>query len=264
MIVREMADGHLLCIHQTSHALMAEGFCRYWGNSDFARPRPHAATLLAIAQHDNGWYEWECDPQLRADGYPMDFIHFSDQVQKTELWRRGIERTWAQHPYAGLLVGNHAALLYRASLADGVYSGEAAAAVEAFLAEQEARRAQAHRLLGQDSLYAAALRPEAVDSNTRLLQFGDRASLQISVPWAADARLSNCPVNGVGQFTALHMRYDEPHITFDPWPYHVDEFEVHMEGYLLAQNRFERTADYQQALAEAPFYRQTWRVQRQG
>ena len=40
MIVREMANGQLLCIHQTTHALMAEQFCRHWGNGDFARPLP--------------------------------------------------------------------------------------------------------------------------------------------------------------------------------------------------------------------------------
>ena len=55
MIVREMPNGQLLCIHQTSHALMAEEFCRHWGNADFAAPTPYAETMLAIAQHDNGW-----------------------------------------------------------------------------------------------------------------------------------------------------------------------------------------------------------------
>lgn len=59
MIVRELADGRLLCIRQTSHALMAAAFCRHWGNADFAPPAPYEPVLLAIAQHDNGWTEWE-------------------------------------------------------------------------------------------------------------------------------------------------------------------------------------------------------------
>jgi hypothetical protein len=116
MIVRAQPDGRLLCIHQTSHALMAYGFCRHWGNSDFAAPTPHAPVLAGIAQHDGGWSEWEAAPRLRADGAPMDFMHGPSLAEKLAIWQRGIERAAAQHPYAGLLVGRHAALLYQQDL----------------------------------------------------------------------------------------------------------------------------------------------------
>ena len=68
MIVRKLADGRLFCINQTSHALMAAQFCRAWGNDDVAPPAPVDIVRMAVAQHDNGWYEWECAPKLRADG----------------------------------------------------------------------------------------------------------------------------------------------------------------------------------------------------
>ena len=112
MIVREQPDGRLLVVNQTSHALMAAAYCRHWGNREFARPEPYDAVLAGIAQHDNGWYEWEEQPRLRADGYPMDFLHHDDPLAKVDLWARGAARAAAQHPYAGLLVGQHAASLY--------------------------------------------------------------------------------------------------------------------------------------------------------
>ncbi|MBV7337165.1 DUF3891 family protein [Chloroflexi bacterium TSY] len=89
-------------IKASTHAVMAAAFCRHWGNADFARPKPYEIVMLAIEQHDNGWYEWELSSKLRADGYPMDFIHDDDPFGKIELWRRGINRAYAQHPYAAI------------------------------------------------------------------------------------------------------------------------------------------------------------------
>lgn len=59
MIVRASGDGCLFCISQTTHAAMSEAFCQRWGNVDFAQLEPHDAMMLAIGQHDNGWWEWE-------------------------------------------------------------------------------------------------------------------------------------------------------------------------------------------------------------
>ncbi len=84
-----MPDGRLLCINQTSHALMAAEFCHHWGNRDFACPQPYAAVMLGIAQHDNGWYEWEQRPHLRGDGYPMDFLHGPPGEEKIALVATG-------------------------------------------------------------------------------------------------------------------------------------------------------------------------------
>ena len=55
------------------HAAGARG----WGNEEFAVPGHFAASadservrrevVLAVAEHDNGWLEWEADPPLSAD-----------------------------------------------------------------------------------------------------------------------------------------------------------------------------------------------------
>jgi hypothetical protein len=262
VIVREMDGGRLLCIHQTTHALMSAQFCRFWGNAAFAPPQPYTPVLMAIAQHDNGWFEWERWPRLRDDGVPMDFITYTDQAEKTQLWQRGIERAWAQNPYAALLISRHASLLYEGFQFQDAYDSANNREVTRFLADQKRLLERARRLLGNDEQYRAALQPEVIEVNTRLLQFGDLASLQVSVPWSEQTTIQHCPVDYAGNQTTLEMRYDEETISFDPWPYSIDEFEVTMEGYLLAQNRFENEEAYHQALDKASYYRRAWRVVR--
>jgi hypothetical protein len=262
MIVRKMGDGQLLCVHQTSHGLMAAQFCHHWGNDDFAAPQPYPPVMMAIAQHDNGWYEWELAPRLCANGYPMDFITHTDQPEKTLLWQRGIDRVWAQHPYAALLVSRHASILYEKFLAQGAYQGENRRAVLDFLAADRAMMERARSLLGGDPDLLAAMQPEVIEINTRLLQFGDHASLQVSVPWPTETTLTGCPLDYTGATVEIRMCYDEQIITFDPWPYSVDQFEVTLEGYLLDEERFADETSYHRALAEASFYRKTWNVMR--
>ncbi len=262
MIVRKMPEGKLLCMHQTSHALTAEQFCRHWGNADFAKPRPYSPTILAISQHDNGWYDWELRPKLRDDGYPMDFLRNPDHEGKLNLWRLGISRTSEQHPYAGLLVSRHASLLYQDALASSSYDEHNLQLTKAFLADQDALSVRVRERLRHDSFLGAVLAPDVVDANSRLLQFGDRASLQVSIPWGNDYIHPICPVDWAGTYTAIRMQFDDDCITFDPWPYGVDEFKVHMYGQLLDQRTFADETAYHEALAAARYFRHTWTVHR--
>ncbi|MEA3217805.1 MAG: hypothetical protein QOJ19_3961 [Acidimicrobiia bacterium] len=261
MIVQELPDGRLWCINQTSHAHQAEEFCRRWGNGAFAPPAPYGPVLLGVSQHDNGWYDWELEPELRPDGYPMDFIHGPDWATKLHLWWRGIRRAFDQHPYAGVLVGHHAALLYEGLLESLHLGEEEREATQIFIDEQANVRAEARRLLGADEVLAAALEDEAVEAHTRLLQFGDLASLVVCVPWAA-RRIERCPVDMAETFTAISMEFDERRITFDPWPYGVDHFEVTIWGRVLEDRVFPDADAYRQALAVAPGLHKCWSVER--
>lgn len=260
MIIRELPSGQLLCIHQTTHALMAGELCRHWGNHDFARPEPYAAVMLGIAQHDNGWYEWELQPKLREDGYPEDFLHESDLNAKLQLWRRGIARLYAQHPYAALMLSRHAVLLYESDLASAVLPAEARHRTEEFIREQAQLAATVREQFGDDPIYAPALRNEVLEANTWLLKFGDSASLQVIIPWATERTLARCPVDFQGAYTSIVMRHDGQTITFTPWPFRVETFEVNIHGKLLKQRTFPTAADYHAALAEAPYRRLSWRV----
>lgn len=262
MIVRQLDDGRLLCINQTAHAAMSEVFCRHWGNADFARPEPHDAVMLAIGQHDNGWWEWEQRPHLRSDGYPMDFLHHDDPVGKVALWRRGVERASAQHPYAGLLIARHASLLY-AEFPPADLDEASLAAIQAFIDADHAQ-VNAVRAAWRDHPPAAEwLTPAHIEANTRLLQFGDTASLRVLMPWSPRREIPHCPVDFCGVEAAIVMAHDEQTIHFDPWPFGVDAFTVSVVGRVVAQTHFASEADYHAELAAAPFWEMGWRVVRQ-
>ena len=264
MIVREMSDGRLLCINQTSHALLSEALCRHWGNHEFARPQPYDVVMTAIGQHDNGWHQWESAPKLRADGYPMDFIHEDDPLGKVDLWRRGVAQSYDQHPYSALLIGRHAALLYEKYLDNN--EPDVRREISVFTAEQAKLLVQMRTDFSQTSFYTAALDDQCIDANCRLLQFGDRASLQLGIPWEKTCSISLCPVDGKGEFTTITMQWEQTgrrgHVSFDPWPYSVDRFEVDIHGRLLSQRLFENVADYHMALKSAPYQRLTWSVEK--
>ncbi len=67
-------------ITQPDHAKVSGFLAAHWGNEEFARPgyysdsqdpdRLRAETVLGIAEHDNGWWEWEASPEPDADGLP--------------------------------------------------------------------------------------------------------------------------------------------------------------------------------------------------
>lgn len=261
MIVRQLGEERLLCINQTAHAAMSEAFCRRWGNADFARPEPYDAVMLAIGQHDNGWWEWEQQPRLRRDGYPMDFLHHDDPVGKVALWRRGVERAGAQHPYAGLLIARHASLLY-AEFPSRDLDETVQAAIQAFL-DEDRGRADVLRATWQNQAAAPQwLTPTRIEANTRLLQFGDTASLRVLMPWSPRREIVHCPVDFCGAETAIVMIHDENAIHFDPWPFGVDAFTVSVVGRIVMQTHFASESEYHAALVAAPFQEMTWQVVR--
>lgn len=260
MIVREMPEGRLLCINQTTHALLAAAFCRHWGNRCFAPPMPYEPVMMAIAQHDCGWYGWETIPRLCVDGYPMDFLHGPTGMEKLALWQYGIDQVSAQHPYAGLIVGQHAAIMHAESL--GLIPADERPATETFIENQNERIERTQRSWQKGGPCADALNSPALEAHTRLLQFGDTASLQITMPWDQERLFPCCPLNQQGDVAPVRMHHDGSDVTFDPWPYSVDAFEVTIHGKLLASRRFDDERAYHHALAAAPFHRLTWTVAR--
>jgi hypothetical protein len=260
VLVRAQPNGQLLCVNQTSHALMAAQFCRHWGNRDFAKPVPYDVVMSAIAQHDNGWYEWEATPEIDGDGAPLAFIPGPAYAQKLTIWQRGIDRAAAQHPYMGLLVSRHASLLYTGDLQR--MPGEEQRATAAFLAHQERSTEEVRRWLAHDvELHHATAEPVLM-AHTRLLQFGDSSSLQVAMPWSQERLFVHCPVDFVGTYTTITMHWEGQQISYDPWPFSVDHFTVDLHGRLLDQPTFPDPTTYRAALAAAPLHTLAWHVAR--
>ena len=111
MIVQEQGD-QLLLIRQTDHAVLSGFFAREWGNELFKRPEPFESVRLAAAEHDNGWREWELQPQVDPrTRLPYSFMSLPTEAHLA-LYQKGIERVVKSDRYSGLLVSLHASQLY--------------------------------------------------------------------------------------------------------------------------------------------------------
>ena len=103
-MLKTLQHGKLWLVTQPDHAQVAGYLAAHWGNDDFVRPgyfasapdpeRLRAETVMAIAQHDNGWWEWEATPELAAvDGFPSGLADvLKNQQEGTSRWRLGLRR----------------------------------------------------------------------------------------------------------------------------------------------------------------------------
>src|SRR5215469_13275110 len=115
MILVEEKGGRaevLLVIRQTDHAFLAAFFAREWGNERFSKPQPSVSFCLAVAEHDNGWSDWELEPTLDPKTHlPYSFMSIPTESH-IAFYQRGIERLVKVDHYAGLLAVMHACELY--------------------------------------------------------------------------------------------------------------------------------------------------------
>jgi hypothetical protein len=120
MLISRRGD-KLVLVTQPDHAVMAGDMVSHWGNETFDAPQPLDSVRAAAALHDDGWTEADAEPLLNAtEQRPLHFLEI-DMADHIPLYGRGVERTYAKDPYAGLLVSMHWTGLYRArwGLQDG-------------------------------------------------------------------------------------------------------------------------------------------------
>ena len=125
-MLKTRRDEQTWLVSQPDHGAVAGYLAAHWGNDHFAAPGHFAdahdpdqlcaETVLAIAEHDNGWWEWEAIPELGdLDNLPLDLAEvLKNQQEGMDRWRRGIPRFSEEHPYVSLLISFHAYWLYAA------------------------------------------------------------------------------------------------------------------------------------------------------
>lgn len=206
-MLKTLKDGKNWLISQPDHAEVSAFLATHWGNGEFARPgyyadspdpeRLRAETLLAIAEHDNGWWEWEADPELsESDGFPLGLSELlKNREEGMNRWRLGIPRLCRDHPYASLLVSFHAYWLYAHGYHDDpdpafthlLYwkgssvhpDGKRIDAVRAFLEEVKGMQDELITRLQKDPATAVWVDPNHLNPHVRLLQHMDGLSLSL-------------------------------------------------------------------------------------
>ena len=125
---KTLREDQMWLVTQPEHAQVSGYLAAHWGNDDFAGPgyfasspdseRLRAETVFGIAEHDNGWWEWDASPELSdVDGFPSGLSDVLKNKQEgMNRWRLGVRRFSSNHAYASLLISSHAYWLYAAKI----------------------------------------------------------------------------------------------------------------------------------------------------
>ena len=194
-------------VTQPDHAQVSGYLAGHWGNDDFARPgyfarspdpeRLRAETIFGIAEHDNGWWEWDASPELAdLDGLPLGLAEvLKNQQEGMKRWRLGVRRFSSGHPYASLLISFHAYWLYAGKIqadqdpafAHPLFSKVAPGELlpgnldeaRAFVAEIRGLQDDWTEDLRRDPACTSWVEEEHLHPNVRLLQLADGLSLSL-------------------------------------------------------------------------------------
>ncbi|MFN7941897.1 MAG: DUF3891 family protein [Thermoanaerobaculia bacterium] len=133
-MIRRRSDEGWWVVTQADHARLAADLLALFRLPELIdRPR-RRELLLAVREHDNGWWEADAAPRVdAATGLPLDFREAPPELRR-EIWRRAVERRADEEPYASALIATHALRLLADRRADDEY-GEWLAALEERRAE---------------------------------------------------------------------------------------------------------------------------------
>jgi hypothetical protein len=226
----------VVCVGQASHAWVSGQLARAWGGGGFERPEPWEDVCLAVEQHDIGMAEWDERPALdERTGLPLSFLKMPEDVH-LRLWSAAPGKVLTLSPYAALLVSMHGHALLR--------QREPSAAIDAYLAAQEA--------LQRDLLEAVDGDRARASRNRQLLWALDHLSLALLVPgWSPAAVLAPGP-GGADRAELLVELVADRRAIVDPWPFTAQTVGVVAYGRRLA-GRFADEPALHAALDDAPW-----------
>jgi len=284
-MIRREWKGQLLLIPQTAHAQLAGKLAGQWGNEEFLSPQPRLEVILATAQHDHGWEEWERAPQLNPQkGLPY---HFTEMPipEHLRILRGSVERIRKQNAYAALLVSLHGAALYAHDLDPARDSPQTREQVREFLSEQlkvqqelrweleQAYPPPPPRIVVEDdededepspsreALYHQWISEPHVNLNFRLLQVWDWLSLLLCCFPLTERVIPQVPRND-DPASWVEMKLiprGENAFTLDPYPFRAPQFRVTVSGRLLA-GTFQTQESFLSAYRAAPVQQLTFGV----
>lgn len=260
-MLKRRVGNELWLISQPDHAIVSGYLAAHWGNDEFTRPgyfgaapdpeRLRAETLFAIAEHDNGWWEWEADPELSPDdGLPLGLLDLT-QHDGMERWRLGVPRFVEKHPYVSLLISFHAYWLYAPrceSHPDAAFfhplfahpedapplEGEELDRAKRFVDEQREIQERLIDWLREDAEWSAAVRPENLKPHVRLLQLADALSLALGFGGDKALRLKGIPRTSWDDRVALEIAPGNGRrVICRPYPFDIDPLPVALRGRVL-------------------------------
>ena len=260
MIIQEQGD-QLVVVRQTDHAILAGFFARELGNENVARPEPNDSFRLAVAEHDNGWTEWELNPQIDFATFgPYTFMSIPT-AEHIELYKRGIERIVQADPYAGLLTTMHVAGLYdRARATMPGFSAKYVRSTETQIVAEFIQRLRLQQLrlkvdLRSDPMRRSFAEEKSLQSNLQRLDALDRLSLYFCLAPQEDATIDGVPLDEQGREADWELRPQaDGAVTLTPYPFRRDPLDISILARRIPKRRYADDEDLRKTLALAPFF----------
>jgi hypothetical protein len=253
MLFRELPDGAWLGVSQPMHALVSGQMMRAWGAPGFARAGRPEEVVVAAAQHDVAWMDWEAAPSLDpATGRPHQFRAVGARLH-APMWAAGVRRAAAAWgPWVGLIISRHGSRIYSAYQDRHRMDDRDVDAAETYQREQSAWRAETLALLGatEAELEDAAALVAVVDA----LSLAACGGIE-TLGWSGMA-----PVEGGGT-VPLKLEEGDGVMTVSPWPFAAREVPLEWTARRFAPGtRWTEEAAMREALASAPVERITARL----
>jgi hypothetical protein len=260
LIIQEQGD-QLLLIRQTDHAFLAGFFAKEWGSEEFSRPEPFESFCLAVAEHDNGWSEWELQPTLDAKSRTPNTFMSIPTEEHIALYQRGIERLVKVDHYAALLVSMHCAGLYdRARATMPGYSAKYVKSTETALVNDFVQRLRLQQLRLKVDLRAnPAMKDfvveDALKANFERLETLDRLSLHLCLSPQENCVIDAVPKDAHGDEVDLDLRSEGGNVlTLAPYPFKRDVLEVSILARRISKRVYVDDADFQKTVAQAQYF----------
>lgn len=229
-------------ISQPAHALLASKLVAPWSATD--RPEPWSEFLHAVAQHDNGWHEWERDEWRVIDGRPINF-HELEPSEVVAHVGRTLDRLGRQSRLGELLVAEHYRSLYhtdrdRSPIYDALID-RLEATIEHGCADLELPRARL------DRYYA-------------ILRYGDTLSLLLSLD-RIGTEPHDITTDGDGTpYRAILAPTGGNEVWIDPWPYASDAFDVTVDAKVISRSEFTSGEALREAYRACPAETVRWLI----
>jgi hypothetical protein len=226
MIVNYTESGWQI-ITQRSHGLLAAQICAHW--KDKPLPNRWVETLVATAEHDDVYNEFETDNLLNEKGGP---VNFKETTFRPDYCDTLVKMAETKSVYIALLVSRHIVFVY----------GN----------DPEAKPfCDKLKLLEKGWLKVSGLTKNEIDAAYKLLQFCDAFSLLICQdliqPEKRRIEISQGP-DGV----SYEMKStEEMTLSIKPWPFDVPKFTVSYETRTLSKLVFRDLTDFRTEVSNA-------------
>jgi hypothetical protein len=225
MIVNYTEKGWQI-ITQRSHGLLAAQICAKWRKDK--QPKRWMETLIATAEHDDVFNEFDNKTLLDANGAPLNFkaTKFDEGLSEQLM-----DMAETKSSYIALLISRHIQFVHGAD-------SNATSFIKK-LKRQEKTWMKSTNVKGAE-----------IDQSYELLEFCDAFSLLICQtmiqPEGRKIQISNGPDQ-----RQYDMHLEAEKLIVDPWPFEEDVFQVSYESRTLDQLTFKSAREFSTKIKKA-------------